>query len=232
MATSGTTAFRPNVEEIISESFERCGIDPQTRTGYHAESARRSINLLFSEWANRGINYWTVSTSTLSLSTGTITYNLPAGVIDLLDVVIYNSADSTRSDTILNKITISEYNQIPNKSSSGKPNQYMIDKGLQSGSNNISKIYVWQSPDINTYVLNYWAIKQLEDITASNEDTDIPYNWTECICAGLASKLAVKYSPDKFQLLNEMYERAFNFAASTDNDGVSLKIQPTALNLI
>ena len=232
MATSGTTSFRPNVEEIISESFERCGIDPQTRTGYHAESARRSINLLFSEWANRGINYWTVSTSTLSLSTGTITYNLPAGVIDLLDVVIYNSADSTRSDTILNKITISEYNQIPNKSSSGKPNQYMIDKGLQSGSNNISKIYVWQSPDINTYVLNYWAIKQLEDITASNEDTDIPYNWTECICAGLASKLAVKYSPDKFQLLNEMYERAFNFAASTDNDGVSLKIQPTALNLI
>ena len=232
MATSGTTSFRPNVEEIISESFERCGIDPQTRTGYHAESARRSINLLFSECANRGINYWTVSTSTLSLSTGTITYNLPAGVIDLLDVVIYNSADSTRSDVILNKITISEYNQIPNKSSSGKPNQYMIDKGLQSGSNNISKIYVWQSPDINTYVLNYWAIKQLEDITASNEDTDIPYNWTECICAGLASKLAVKYSPDKFQLLNEMYERAFNFAASTDNDGVSLKIQPTALNLI
>ena len=232
MATSGTTAFRSNVEEIISESFERCGIDPQTRTGYHAESARRSINLLFSEWANRGINYWTVSTSTLSLSTGTITYNLPAGVIDLLDVVIYNSADSTRSDTILNKITISEYNQIPNKSSSGKPNQYMIDKGLQSGSNNISKIYVWQSPDINTYVLNYWAIKQLEDITASNEATDIPYNWTECICAGLASKLAVKYAPDKFQLLNEMYERAFNFAASTDNDGVSLKIQPTALNLI
>lgn len=232
MATSGTTAFRPNVEEIILESFERCGIDPQTRTGNHAKSARRSINLLFSEWANRGINYWGVSTATLSLSTGTITYNLPAGVIDLLDVVIYNSADSTRSDIILNKITISEYNQIPNKSSSGKPNQYMIDKGLQSGSNNVSKIYVWQSPDINTYVLNYWAIKQLEDITASNEDTDIPYNWTECICAGLASKLAVKYAPDKFQLLNEMYERSFNFAASTDNDGVSLKIQPTALNLI
>jgi hypothetical protein len=75
-------------------------------------------------------------------------------------------------------------------------------------------------------------MNQLEDITASNQDTDIPYTWSECICAGLASKLAVKYAPDKFQLLNEMYERAFNFAASSDNDGVSLKIQPTALNLI
>tara|TARA_R110000744_G_scaffold243181_2_gene360125 strand:+ start:31 stop:729 length:699 start_codon:yes stop_codon:yes gene_type:complete len=232
MATSGTTAFRPNVEEVIAESFERCGIDPQTRTGHHANSARRSLNLLFSEWANRGINYWAVSTSTLSLSTDTITYNLPAGVIDLLDVVIHNSADSTISDTLINRITIAEYNQIPNKTSSGKPSQYMIDKGLQSGSNNISKLYLWQSPDINTYVLNYWSINQLDDVTVSNEDTDIPYTWSECICAGLASKLAVKYAPDKFQLLNELYERAFNFAASTDNDGVSLKIQPTALNLI
>ena len=232
MATSGSVAFRPTVEEIISESYERCGIDPQTRTGHHATSARRSLNLLFSEWANRGINYWTVGTATLNLSTDTITYNLPAGVIDLLDVVIFNSADSTRNDTIVNRITLQEYNQIPNKSSSGKPSQYMLDKGLQSGSNNISKIYVWQSPDINTYVLSYWAMNQLEDITASNQDTDIPYTWSECICAGLASKLAVKYAPDKFQLLNEMYERAFNFAASSDNDGVSLKIQPTALNLI
>ena len=78
MATSGTVAFRPNIEEIIAESFERCGIDPQTRTGYHAESARRSLNMLFSEWANRGINYWTVQNNTLSLTADTIVYALPA----------------------------------------------------------------------------------------------------------------------------------------------------------
>tara|TARA_R110000796_G_scaffold48926_1_gene117122 strand:- start:2157 stop:2606 length:450 start_codon:yes stop_codon:yes gene_type:complete len=149
-----------------------------------------------------------------------------------MDVVINNSASSSQSDTIVNKITISEYNQIPNKTSSGRPSQYMIDKGLQSGSNNISKIYVWQVPNINTYVLQYWSMNQLEDITASNQDTDIPYTWSECICAGLASKLSVKYSTDRFQLLNELYERAFNFAAASDNDGVSLRVQPTALNLV
>ena len=231
MATSGTTAFRPTVEEIISESYERCGIDPQTRTGHHATSARRSLNLLFSEWANRGINYWTVGTATLNLSTDTTTYNLPAGVIDFLDVVIYDSADATRTDTILNRVTISEYNQIPNKSDTGKPNQYMLDKGRQSGSNNIYKLFVWQTPDKSTYRLNYWSMNQLEDITASNEDTDIPYTWSECICAGLASKLSVKYAPDKFPLLNNLYKEAFEYASTNDNDGVSLKLQPTGLNL-
>jgi len=97
MATSGTVAFRPNVEEIITEAFERCGIDTQTRTGDHAMSARRSLNLLFSEWANRGINYWTVTQNTLNLSSGTAVYNLPAGVIDLMDVVINNSASATQN---------------------------------------------------------------------------------------------------------------------------------------
>ena len=88
MATSGTVAFRPDVEEVIAEAFERVGIDDQTRTGYHAKAARRSLNLLFSEFANRGINYWTVQNNTLSLTSGTTTYTLPAGTIDFIDVVI------------------------------------------------------------------------------------------------------------------------------------------------
>ena len=142
MATSGTVAFRPNIEEIITESFERCGIDIQTRTGDQAISARRSLNLLFSEWANRGINYWTVTQNTLNLVQGTSSYDLPAGVLDFLDVVIYNSADATRTDTIINRVTIGEYNQIPNKTDTGRPNQYMLDKGRQAGSNNIYKVYV------------------------------------------------------------------------------------------
>ena len=220
MATSNTVAFRPNIEEIINEAYERCGLDIQTRTGDQAISARRSLNLLFSEWANRGINYWTVTQNTLNLVAGTSSYNLPAGVLDFLDVVIFNSADATRTDTILNRVTIGEYNQIPNKTNTGKPNQYMLDKGRQAGSNNIG-----------TYVLNYWAMTQLDDVTLSNQDTDIPYTWSECICAGLASKLAVKFAPDKFPLLNGLYNEAFSFASTNDNDGVSLKLQPTGLNL-
>jgi len=221
MATSGSVTFRPNVEEVISEAFERCGIDPQTRTGHHAKSARRSLNLLFSEFANRGINYWTITQNTLTLSNGTGNYTLPAGTIDILDAVIREDD----IDQIVNRITIQEYNQIPNKTDTGKPSQYMLDRQYTP------VIYFWNVPD-KAYTLNYWVMNQIEDITASNEDTDVPYRWTDTICAGLASKLAIKYQPEKFQLLNEMYERSFSFAASSDNDGVSLRVQPTALNLM
>ena len=221
MATSGSVTFRPNVEEVISEAFERCGIDPQTRTGHHAKSARRSLNLLFSEFANRGINYWTITQNTLTLANGTANYTLPVGTIDILDAVIREDD----IDQIVNRITIQEYNQIPNKTDTGKPSQYMLDRQYTP------VIYFWNVPD-KAYTLNYWVMNQIEDITASNEDTDVPYRWTDTICAGLASKLAIKYQPEKFQVLNEMYERSFNFAASSDNDGVSLRVQPTSLNLI
>lgn len=222
MATSGSVTFRPNVEEIISESFERCGIDPQTRTGNHAVSARRSLNLLFSEWSNRGINYWAVTQNTLSLSDGTASYALPAGTIDIMDAVIRESS----TDQTINRITIAEYNQIPNKTTEGKPSQYMIDKQYTP------TVYLWQVPSSSSYSMVYWAVNQLDDITLSNQDADVPYRWSDCICAGLSAKLALKFAPEKFQMLNEMYERAFNFAASSDNDGVSLRVQPTALNLV
>ena len=222
MATSGTVAFRPDVEEVISEAYERCGLDGQTRTGYHAVTARRSLNMLFSEFANRGINYWAVTQNSLSLVSGTTSYTLPAGTIDIIDAVIRdNSVDQT-----INRITISEYNQIPNKTTTGKPSQYMLDKQYTP------VIYFWNVPDSSNYTLNYWAMNQLEDVTLSNQDTDIPYRWTDCICAGLAAKLALKYATDKYQLLNEAYERSFNFAASADNDGVNLTVQPTILNLV
>jgi hypothetical protein len=225
MATSGTYTFRPNVEEIIAESFERVGMDAQNMTGYQASAARRSLNLLFSEFANRGINYWAVQNNTLALTQGTTTYTLPVGTIDLMDVVIRETVGGTQSDTVLPRVSISDYNQIPNKTTQAKPSQYMLDKQYTPD------LYVWQVPDSNNYSLVYWSINQLEDVTASNEDADIPYRWSDCICAGLASKLALKYMPDKFNLLNQVYERAFEFAASTDNDGVTLRVRPTGLNL-
>ena len=225
MATSGTYTFRPDVEEIIAESFERVGMDAQNMTGYQAVAARRSLNLLFSEFANRGINYWAVQNNTLALTQGTTTYTLPAGTIDLIDVVIRESVGGTQTDTVLPRVSISDYNQIPNKTTQAKPSQYMLDKQYTP------LLYVWQVPDNNNYSLVYWSINQLEDVTASNQDADIPYRWSDCICAGLASKLALKYQPDKFNLLNQVYERAFEFAASTDNDGVTLRVRPTGLNL-
>ena len=226
MATSGTVAFRPDVEEIISEAYERCGIDPQTRTGDQAVSARRSLNLLFSEWANRGINYWTVSKNTLTLvENQTTPYTLPEGTIDIIDAVVSDSSGTDTSDQIINRISIADYNQIPNKTSSGKPSQYMLDKQYTP------KIYLWQIPNKSTYSIVYWSINQLEDINLSNQDADVPYRWSDCICAGLASKLALKYAADKYQILDSVYERSFSLASSSDNDGVSLRIHPTGMNL-
>ena len=225
MATSGTVAFQPNVEEIITEAFERCGLDPQIQTGDRAVSARRSLNLLFSEWANRGINYWAVEEQTLTLVNGTVSYTLPVGTIDIISAVIRDSGAGTNSDQIINRVSIEDYNQLPNKNEGGKPSQYMLDKKYTPVA------YFWQVPNTSTYSMVYWAIRQLEDVTASNQDADVPYRWNECICAGLASKLSMKFAPEKFSMLNEMYERAFNFAAASDNDGVSLRVQPTALNL-
>ena len=226
MATSGTVTFQPNVEEIIAEAFERCGMDPQTQTGDRAVSARRSLNLLFSEWANRGINYWTVEKETLTLVSGQTTpYTLEPGTIDIINAVISDSSGTDTSDQIINRVSISDYNQLPNKTSSGKPSQYMLDK------QSTPILYLWQIPDRTTYSIVYWAIRQLDDVTASNQDADIPYRWSDCICAGLASKLALKYAPDKFQLLEGVYQKSFDLAESADNDGVSLRIYPTGLNL-
>jgi|TARA_R110002124_G_scaffold143082_1_gene307909 hypothetical protein len=226
MATSGTVAFRPDVEQIITESYERCGIDAQTRTGDQAVSARRSLNLLFSEWANRGINYWAVQNNTLILVNGQTTpYTLPVGTIDLIDVVIRDTSGTSTTDTVLNRISIADYNQLPDKTSSGKPSQYMLDKQYTPN------LYVWQVPDTSDYSLVYWSINQLEDVTASAQDPDIPYRWSDCICAGLASKLALKFAPDRYQILEQVYEKSFEFAASTDNDGVTMRIRPTAMNL-
>jgi hypothetical protein len=184
------------------------------------------LNLLFSEWANRGINYWTVSKNTLTLvENQTTPYTLPEGTIDIIDAVVSDSSGTDTSDQIINRISIADYNQIPNKTSSGKPSQYMLDKQYTP------KIYLWQIPNKSTYSIVYWSINQLEDINLSNQDADVPYRWSDCICAGLASKLALKYAADKYQILDSVYERSFNLAASSDNDGVSLRIHPTGMNL-
>lgn len=226
MSTSGTVGFRPDVEQIIAEAYERCGIDAQSRTGYQAVSARLSLNLLFSEWANRGINYWTVQNKTFALVNGQTTpYAMPEGTIDLIDVVIRETSGSTTTDTVLNRISIADYNQLPEKNSLGKPSQYMLDKQYTPN------FYPWQIPDSDNYSVVFWSINQLEDVTESHQDADIPYRWSDCICAGLASKLALKFAPDRYQILEQVYEKSFEFAASTDNDGVSMRIRPTAMNL-
>lgn len=224
MATSGTVAYRPNIEELIAEAFERCGIDPQTRTGGHAESARRSLNMLFSEWANRGWNYWTLAYNTVTLVADQAAYTLDAGLVDIVSMVYRKVSGSTSIDQVMNRIAIADYNQLPNKTDGGVSSQYMFDRQYTP------TISVWQVPDNTTDSIRYYGIFQPEDVTASNQDADIPYRWTDALCAGLAAKLSVKFAPDRSQALQSLYDVSFQFA-SDEEGSANLRIRPTSLNL-
>ena len=126
MALSGSTDFEPNVAEFIEEAFERCGLE--LRTGYDLKTARRSINLMLAEWANRGLNQWTIEQGTQTVTQGTTDYTLNANVIDVLDVVVRRDVNSTQTDISISRISRSEYLNIPNKSTQARPSQFFLDK--------------------------------------------------------------------------------------------------------
>ena len=137
MATSSSRDFDLDVGELIEEAYERCGLE--LRTGYDAKTARRSLNLMFADWANRGLNLWTVKQATVSVSSGTASYTLlDATVVDLLEVVLRNSSGT---DFTLTQMSRSEYFRIPNKTSTGQPSQYFFDRQVTP------TVTLWSTPD-------------------------------------------------------------------------------------
>ena len=126
MATSNSTNFEPNVAEFIEEAFERCGLE--LRTGYDLKTAQRSINLMLAEWANRGLNQWTISEATQTVTEGTREYTLNSNVIDILDVVLRRTEGGTTTDTQMSRVSRSEYINIPTKSTKARPTQFFVDK--------------------------------------------------------------------------------------------------------
>jgi hypothetical protein len=220
MATSGSVTFRPEVDEIVTEACERCGVDPTLIDRKIAVSARRSLNLLFSEWSVRGINYWCTTESTLSLTQSTRSYALPSGTIDVLTAVLRRN----NNDTEMSRLSMTDYNAQVNKTTESMPTQYFFDRQYTPS------IYLWPVPENSTDTLVYWALSQIEDITAAYQDTDIPYRWTEAMCAGLASKLAIKLpnvSPQRMQILFTQAESSFQFASDEEGEKAALRIIPT-----
>lgn len=126
MTTSGTAIFDPDISEIIEESFERLG--KESTTGYDIRTARRSLNLLSLEWANRQIHLWTIEAGTMPLLPNTATYTLPADTIDLLDVVIRTTLGTTNTDLAIGRLSLNEYSTIPSKGTTGRPVQFYIDR--------------------------------------------------------------------------------------------------------
>ena len=223
MATSGTTAFDLSIEEIIQEAYERCGM--VTTSGHSLRSARTSLNLLFAEWANRGIHLWKVSLNENQLVSGQAEYAVDGNVSDVLEAFISTTGAGANTintqDVALSKIDRSAYSALPNKLALGQPSQYYVDR------QEIPKIYLYQAPDLNTYTyLKYYVIKRIEDAGAYTNDADIVFRFLPCMVAGLAYYLAMKNSPQLVQQNKLIYEDQLKRALDEDGQRASTFITP------
>lgn len=216
MTTSGTRTFNLDIAEAIEEAFERCGLE--VRTGYDVKSARRSMNLMFAEWANRGLNLWTVAQGTTTLTQGTSTYTLGADVADILEMVLRRDG----TDYEVERISRGEYLTFPNKTDQGRPSQFYFDRRIQP------VITLWQTPENSTDQLVYYYVQRIEDAGAYTNTTDLPWRFYPCMVAGLAYYISMKRAPERVSLLKAVYEEEFQRAADEDEDRVSLKLQPSA----
>ena len=223
MATSGTTAFNLNIDDIISEGYERCSLS--TNSGFDLKSARRSLNLLFAEWGNRGIHLWKVDLHENALVSGTAEYSVTANVNDVLEAFISSTAaasnDANTQDVSLTKIDRSAYAALPNKLALGQPSQYYVERETTP------KIYLYQAPDLNTYTtLKYYVIKRIEDAGVYTNDADVAYRFLPCMCAGLAYYLAMKKAPQLVQQNKLIYEDELKRALDEDGQRTSTYITP------
>jgi len=218
MATSGSTDFEPNVAEFIEEAFERCGLE--LRTGYDLKTARRSINLMLAEWANRGLNQWTIEQGTQTVTQGTSEYNLGTNVIDVLDVVCRRTVSGTQTDISMDRLSRSEYLNIPNKTTQARPSQFFIDK------QNNPALKIWPTPENSTDVLVFNKLVRMDDADSATNTMDMPFRFYPCFVAGLAYYISIKRAPDRAGLLKQMYEEEFERAMSQDEDRASFRIRP------
>jgi hypothetical protein len=230
MTTSSTSTFNLDLNDIVEEAFERCGAE--LRTGYDLRTARRSLNLLTIEWANRGINLWTIEQGSIPMVQGQIVYNLPVDTIDLLEHVVRTQTGQQQTDITINRISIDTYSTIPNKNAQGRPIQVWINR--QSGAQNLSgvqapNINVWPAPDQNNYyTFVYWRLRRLQDAGDGVTTQDIPFRFLPCMVAGLAYHLSLKIpgALERSMSLKAQYEELWQQAADEDREKAPLRIAP------
>ena len=216
MATSGSRDFNLDVAEIIEEAYGRCGLE--MRTGYDTKTARRSLNLMFAEWMNRGLNLWTVAQGTTTTVAGTATYTLDADVADLLEVVLRRDG----TDYELARISRGDYLYMPNKTDQGRPSQFYLDRQVAP------VLQLWQTPENSTDQVVYYYVRRIEDVDSLTNTAALPYRFLPCMVAGLAYYLSLKRSPDRTAALKMLYEEEFARASEEDEDRVSLFATPAA----
>jgi len=241
MTTSGTSIFNLDLNELVEEAFERCGAE--LRTGYDLRTARRSLNLLTIEWANRGINLWTIEQGSIPMVQGQIVYELPVDTIDLLEHVVRTQTGEQQTDITINRISVDTYSTIPNKNAQGRPIQVWINRqsgatypagGRPAGTNSTTgvdhpSINVWPAPDqSNYYTFVYWRLRRLQDAGDGVTTQDIPFRFIPCMVAGLAYHLSLKIpgALERSDGLKAQYEELWLQAADEDREKAPLRLAP------
>lgn len=235
MTVVANATFNLDLSEMVEEAFERCG--SELRSGYDLRTARRSLNLLFADWANRGINLWTIEQGQIPLVQGTNTYDLPVDTVDLIEHVIRTNpgVQNTQADLTISRISVSTYATIPNKLQQARPIQVWVNR--QSGADyaatsvtpppgvNNPKIVIWPTPDQGSvgdpyYTFVYWRLRRIHDAGDGSNTMDIPFRFLPCLIAGLAYYLALKIpgADARLAVLKQQYDEAWEFAATEDRD--------------
>ncbi len=226
MATSGTTTFNLSILDIIEEAYERAGAE--VRSGYDLRTARRSLNLLTIEWANKGFNLWTLEQVLLPLTSGTLSYALPADTIDVVEQSIRQTLGGVDTDLLISRIGIGVYASIPVKNAPGRPNQIYVERLIGGPT-----IKVWPVPPDDTYSLLYWRLRRMEDSSGAATTADIPFRFLPALVAGLAYYLAMKL-PDgaqRLDMLKAAYMEQWQMAADEDRDRAPVRFIPDNLSI-
>ena len=229
--TSGVSEFDPTIDDVIEEAFERTGF-VGARTGYHLRSARRSLNILFQEWGNRGVHLWKVKLATVPLVEGQAEYNFasdssnfPDDISDILEVYVRNNTTATAPvDTTMTKIDRSAYAALPNKLSKGTPSQYYVERKKNPS------IFLYTTPSSSfsgsDYQLKFYYLAKIQDAGRYNYTADVVNRFLPCMMSGLAYYLGQKYSPERSQELERRYESELLRALDADNENTSTYISP------
>ncbi len=217
MATSGTTDFNLSIDDIVEEAFERCGM--QVTNGYQLNSARRSLNLLFLDWANRGLNLWTIEQATYSLTAGVNEFSLAADTVNVLSAVIRDYSQSPSTDITIDRISREEYLNVPDKTTQARPAQFYVQR------TNIPKVFLYPAADMN-YGFVYYRIRRIQDAGVYTNTTDVNFRFLPCLASGLAYQISLKYAPERAVLLKQIYEEDFLRAATEDRDTASVSFVP------
>ena len=214
MATSSSTNFDLDVAEYIEEAFERWGLE--ARTGYDLQTARRSMNIMLSEWANRGLNQWTIQQRTQTVTANDSEYSLDTDLIDILSLVVRRDG----TDFSMTRISRDTFLNLPNKTSTGRPTQYFLDRQITPN------LKLYPTPENSTDVIVYDALTRIQDADTQINTMEIPFRFIPCLTAGLAYYIAMKRAPDRIQLLKTVYEEEFERAMAEDRDRSAFKVAP------